>query len=110
LTEWVSNMEISNLVEAIQFGRILITDHADEETENDRLTYEEIFFSVMQGEIIEEYPGDKPYPSCLVLGLTFRNEPVHTVWGYNKETGWGVLITVYRPDPNKWINWRKRRM
>lgn len=102
-------MEISNLIEAIQFGRIRITDHADEEAENDRLTYEEIFFSVMHGEIIEEYPKDEPYPSCLVFGLTFRNEPIHTVWAYNEETRWGVLITVYRPDPDKWINWKKRR-
>ncbi|MCK4384931.1 MAG: DUF4258 domain-containing protein [candidate division Zixibacteria bacterium] len=79
-------MEISNLIETIQFGRIRITDHADEEAENDRLTYEEIFFSVMHGEIIEEYPKDEPYPSYLVFGLTFRNEPIHTVWAYNKET------------------------
>jgi hypothetical protein len=21
-----------------------------------------------------------------------------------------VLVTAYRPDPNRWINWRERRM
>ncbi len=62
-----------------------------------------------QGEIIEEYPEDKPYPSCLIYGDTFPGEPVHSVWAYNEANRWAVLITVYRPDPKRWINWRKRR-
>ncbi|HID27382.1 MAG TPA: DUF4258 domain-containing protein [Methanosarcinales archaeon] len=102
-------MEISDLINAIRSGRIRITDHADEEAQNDRLSYEEIFFSVLAGEIIEYYPEDKPYPSCLVYGRTFKDEPVHSVWAYNEETKWAVLVTVYRPDPARWINWRIRR-
>ncbi len=101
-------MEISHIVDAIQSGRIRITDHADEEAQNDRLSYEEIFFSVFTGEIIENYLQDKPYPSCLVYGRTFKDEPVHSVWAYNEETLWAVLITVYRPDHRRWINWRER--
>jgi len=102
-------MEISDIVDAIRSGRIRITDHADEEVQNDRLSYEEIFFSVFTGKLIENYPEDKPYPSCLVYGRTFKDEPVHSVWAYNEETQWAVLITVYRPDPARWINWRERR-
>ena len=81
-------MEISDIVDAIRSGRIRITDHADEEAQNDRLSYEEIFFSVFTGEIIENYPEDKLYPSCLVYGRTFKDEPVHSVWAYNEETRW----------------------
>ncbi len=69
---------------------------------NDRLSYEEIFFSVFTGEIIENYSGDKQYPSCLVYGHTSKDKPVHSVWAYNEETRWAVLITVYRPDPVRW--------
>lgn len=86
-----------------------VTDHADEEAQNDRLTYKEIFSSVANGEIIEEYPRDKPYPSCLVYGESDNNEPIHSVWAYNMNTRFAVLITVYRPDPKKWVNWRIRR-
>ncbi|MDH7490478.1 MAG: DUF4258 domain-containing protein [Anaerolineae bacterium] len=68
----------------------------------------EVFFSVLQGEIIEDYPDDKPYPSCLIHGESFMGQPIHSVWAYNPETQWAVLITVYRPDPSRWINWRKR--
>ena len=78
-----------------------ITDHADEETFDDRLTYEEIYLSVIQGEVIEDYPNDKPYPSCLIMGKNFSDEPIHSVWAYNPENKWVVLITVYRPDPER---------
>jgi hypothetical protein len=44
---------------------VLITDHADEEAEADVLSFDEVYFSVVHGEIIEEYPTDSPYPSCL---------------------------------------------
>lgn len=102
-------MDIEDLIDAIRQSRMRISDHADEEAESDRLSFDEIFFSVLQGEIIEEYPDDEPYPSCLIYGESFKGEPVHSVWAFNKETKWAVLITVYRPDPDRWIDWRTRR-
>ena len=102
-------MRIEDIVNAIQANRIRITDHADEEAELDRLTFDEVYFSIFHGEIIEDYPNDKPYPSCLVYGKTFGGDPVHSVWAYNNENQWAVLITVYRPVPDRWINNRVRR-
>jgi hypothetical protein len=102
-------VNISNIIEAIRSGRVRITDHADEEAEADRLTFDEIYFSVLQGEIIEDYPTDKPYPSYLIYGRTFSGDPVHSVWAYNEQNRWAVLVTVYRPDPDRWVSWRERR-
>ncbi|MCU0516065.1 MAG: DUF4258 domain-containing protein [Oscillatoria sp. Prado101] len=102
-------MDINDIVEAIQANRVRITEHADEEAADDRLTFDKIYFSVFLGEIVESYPKEKPYPRCLIYGQTFSGEQVHSVWAYNKENQWAVLITVYRPDPNRWINWRERR-
>jgi len=102
-------MDITDIIEAIRANRVRITDHADEEAEAEQLTFDEIYFSVLHGEIIEDYPTDKPYPSCLIYGQTFSSDPVHSVWAYNEQNQWAVLITVYRPDPNLWINWRERR-
>jgi hypothetical protein len=97
------------LSSAIRSERFRITDHAYEETLSDSLTFEEVITSVIHGEIIEHYPTDKPYPSCLIFGENYRREPVHSVWAYNKENLWAVLITVYRPDPKRWIEWKTRR-
>ena len=102
-------MQIANIIEAIQANRIRISDHADEEAEFDQLTFDEVYFSVVHGEIIEDYPDDKPYPSCLIYGQTFSGDPVHSVWAFNDENQWTVVITVYRPDPDLWINFRVRR-
>ena len=102
-------MDINNITDAIRANRIRITDHADEEAEGDYLIFDEIYFSVLNGEVIENYPNDKPYPSCLIYGQTFSGDPVHSVWAFNEQNQWAVLITAYRPDPTRWINWRKRR-
>ena len=90
--------------------RIRITDHADGEAHTDRLSFDEIFQSVLVGEIIEQYPADTPSPSCLIHVNTFAGDPVHSVWAYNTDNQWAVLVTVYRPYPNRWVNWKTRRL
>lgn len=102
-------MKIENIIESIKNDKIRITDHADEEIHNDNLSFEEVFISVVNGEIIEKYPDDSPYPSYLIYGKNFKNEPIHSVWAYNKKSKASVLITAYRPDPNKWIEWKRRK-
>ena len=102
-------MKIADIIESIKTDKIRITDHADEEIYNDNLSFEEVFISIVNGEIIENYPDDKPYPSCLIFGENFKNEPIHSVWAYNKETKASVLITAYRPDSDKWVKWKRRK-
>lgn len=102
-------MNINNLINAIRNSRVRITNHADEEAADDNLSFEEIYFSVIHGNIIENYPDDFPYPSCLVLGKTFSGDPIHSVWAYNPSNEWAVLVTAYRPDPSRWVDWKERR-
>ena len=101
---------INNIITAINSNQVIVRRHARERAEERNLFIDEINFSVTQGgEIIEDYPSDTPYPSCLIHGLNGKVDPIHSVWAYNKDTGFAVLITVYCPDPNKWINWRIRK-
>jgi len=102
-------IEIESIAESIKSNRVRITDHADEEASNDDLSCNEIFNSIPTGEIIEQYPDDKPYPSCLILSKNLKDEPIHSVWAYNRVTKASALITVYRPDPDQWIDWKVRR-
>ncbi|MBI4609834.1 MAG: DUF4258 domain-containing protein [Candidatus Rokubacteria bacterium] len=57
-------------------------------------------------EIIEDYPSDPRGRSFLLLGFTEAGAPIHLVCGLAEEL---VIITLYRPDPRRWINWRRRR-
>ena len=103
-------MGLEDIIGAIRNDRVHITGHAYDEAEEDQLSYDDIFASVYQGEVIEDYPDDKPFPSCLVYGNTYSAEPVHSVWAYSHEGGRAILVTVYRPDPDMWIDWRVRRL
>ena len=102
-------MEITDIINAIKEKKIKITDHADEEVQDDDLTYDEVLHSVFNGKIIENYPDDKPFPSCLIFGKNFNGEPIHSVWAYNEDTQWAALITVYKAESDKWINGYIRR-
>jgi len=108
LSIWESRLiELKLIVDAIQARRIRITDHADEEAVADGVSIEQVLKSIPSGEIIEQYPDDKPYPSCLIY--SDAQGPLHSVWAYNETNFWVLLITVYRPDPQRWINWRLRK-
>jgi hypothetical protein len=104
-----SGVEIAEIIKAVQANRVRVPDHAYQEAETDGLSFDEICFSATRGELIKDYPTDKPYPSCLIYGRTFGSDPVHSVWAYNKHNRWAVLITVYRPDLALWIDGRQRR-
>ena len=102
-------MNIEDIADAIRHDRVRITYHADKEARADRLSLDEVYTSVFQGRMIEDYADDRPYPSCLIYGNNFSREPIHSVWAYNQETRNAVLVTVYRPDKNRWLNWITRR-
>jgi hypothetical protein len=50
----------------------------------------------MNGEVIEAYPADRPYPSCLILLVEV--EPVHVVAAADPVAEICHVITAYRPD------------
>ena len=55
---------------------------------------------IRTGEVIENYPNDDPYPSCLILGNTRNGKFIHVVCGLGEDEIW--LITAYYPDIMKW--------
>lgn len=72
------------------------------------IKYGDIKNCLLSGEIIEHYPVDYPYPSCLVLGIAINSAKLHVVVGLSKDRIW--IITAYYPDPNKWsLDFRIRK-
>jgi len=63
-----------------------------------------------QGTIIENYPDDVPYPSCLISGKV-NDRPLHVVMAYNNVDGKAIVITAYEPDPDIWSeNYTRRKL
>ena len=64
------------------------------------ITQDDIICALLNGEIIEEYENDYPYPSCLVYGINLNNQVLHVVCGSNEKELW--IITAYYPDSIEW--------
>lgn len=63
---------------------------------------------LVNGETIEDYPDDTPYPSRLVLGWS-GTRPLHIVIADNAKDSECIIVTVYQPDPEQWNSDFKRR-
>ena len=64
--------------------------------------------AIANAEIVKEYPDDKPYSSCLILGWRKNNKPLHIVCAYAPEDERCIVITVYEPYPKLWIEYREK--
>jgi len=72
------------------------------------ISVQEIREIMSVGEIIEDYPDDKYGPSCLIFGMTDNERPIHIQCSYPIRPIVKV-ITVYEPDPARWIDFKIRR-
>ena len=61
---------------------------------------DDVVCALFNGEIIEQYPTDYPYPSCLILGTANGNRSLHVVCGLGDGELW--LITAYYPNSDEW--------
>lgn len=65
---------------------------------------------VCEGELIEDYPAARPYPSALLLGRTRDGTPLHVVVAYDAASDWGYVISTYVPDSDHFEgDWKTRR-
>lgn len=72
--------------------------HAVQQMFARRITEPEIGVVVATGEVIANYPADKPYPSVL-LHKFVNTRPLHAVVAQDNEGNCYVVI-AYQPDPN----------
>ena len=99
-------MKIKTIQDKILRGDYRISDHAVKRMIKRSIDRAEIEETVLAGEIIEEYPDDKYSPSCLICGKTNNGRDLHVQLSLPPSV---VIITVYDPDPEEWINAKIRR-
>ena len=90
--------------------QIAITEHARHRLMERGISVNDIRRCIDTGEVIMQYEDDKPFPSCLVLGMSVNGRYIHVVVSCNEE--WIYLITAYQPDPAVWepdLKTRKER-
>lgn len=72
-------INIQKIKDAIASDKIKWTEHAAKRLINRRISPDEVLQALSNGTIIEDYPSDYPFPSCLVLGCTLQNRTLHIV-------------------------------
>ena len=88
-------------------GKILWTAHSLERLQERDISVEDVKNCIMNGEVIEEYPDDFPYPSALIFGCALRGKIIHVVCGMDEN--FLYLITAYIPTTEKFFDDLKTR-
>ena len=89
-------------------GKFEFSRHAFRRAVERNISDQEIREAGRQAEIIEEYPDDKFSASALLLGFTATERPLHFQVSL-MDTPLVKIITIYEPNPNEWIHYKKRR-
>ncbi|MFR2794537.1 MAG: DUF4258 domain-containing protein [Eisenbergiella sp.] len=87
--------------------RIAITEHARIRLLERGITVRDVISCIANGEIIEQYENDKPFPSCLILGMALKDKYIHVVVSSDGE--FIYLITAYYPSTEKFESDLKTR-
>ena len=90
---------------------VRISEHGYDELAHDGILVREVLAGVADGLPIEDYPDYFKGPTVLVLQKNEREEAIHVVWGIPRDcSSPAVVVTAYRPDPEKWTaDFRHRR-
>lgn len=86
---------------------IVLSEHAKNRCRERQIKQKDVKNCIMTGEIIEQYPDDFPFPSCLVYGHAADNRIIHVV--ISSEGECGRVITAYSPNTNIFENDLKTR-
>ncbi|MBQ9196698.1 MAG: DUF4258 domain-containing protein [Clostridia bacterium] len=78
---------------------MVITQHSRKRFAERGIKIQDVCQAIQTGRIIEQYPDDYPFPSCLILGYS-EEKAIHV--SASIEDSVMYIITAYIPDPAKW--------
>jgi hypothetical protein len=100
-------MTIGDIIQLCEAGALQWSNHIMVRLLQRNITMDDVINALTHGEIIEQYPNDYPFPSCLVLGINLAGNFLHVVCGIGENLLW--LVTAYFPNPDEWSDGFKVR-
>lgn len=85
------------LAEAIKKGSFEWRKHTLQRLAERNISQSAVINVLINGEEIEDYPRDKPFPSALYLGW-LKRKPIHVVVALDEKNTWCYIITAYEPN------------
>jgi hypothetical protein len=92
---WELNLFL--LKQAIKAGRIEWRKHVLQRMAERDISRSNVLHVLSVGELIEDYPEDKPFASALFLGF-IEGEPLHVVAALDDSNQFVYIITAYTPS------------
>jgi len=93
------------ILDLVARREVLISDHGYEELAADGILIRDVHDGVREGIVVEEYPTYHKGPCVLVLERDHDGRPIHVLWGIpSGVTSPAVVVTAYRPDPERWTD------
>ena len=99
---------LEGICEKIRSGQFEFSQHATDQSIIRHISVQELREAIEGSEVIEDYPDDKYGPSCLILGFTESKRALHIQCSYPSRP-LVKIITLYEPDPSRWINFKTRK-
>jgi hypothetical protein len=92
-------------------GDFLVSRHGFRELAADDIIAHDAIAGIQTAVVVEDYPDSRKEPSVLVLQPDRDGRPIHVMWGVPRKAGRpAILVTAYRPAPERWSDDFKRRM
>jgi hypothetical protein len=92
-------LDVNRMRTALRDLRVEWQRHALERMAERNIRRSNALEVLLSGELIEEYPDDRPFPSALFLGW-IGTRPIHVAAAFDAASGLVLVITVYEPDLN----------
>lgn len=83
----------------MKFSRVVFSQHAFTRMFEREISPDIVKRAAQNGEVIEQYPDDQPYPSVLLLHFE-EGRALHVVAGVDETESACYIVTAYCPTPN----------
>jgi len=102
-------LDIEELRSAIKRGSFEWRKHTLSRLAEREIAQSQVLEVILDGEVIEDYSQDRPFPSCLMFKM-IDNEPYHVVTSFDPASKKVYIITTYKPTLDKFEpDFRTRR-
>lgn len=100
---------LERIRELIARREVRISDHGYDELADEDIFLDQILAGVTSAVVVEDYPTYHRGPCVLVLQRDEYGQPIHVLWGPKNAAYPAVVVTAYRPDPDRWSDDFMRR-